>query len=575
MKHVYKCLLGFAIAGLALVQVEPSNARTLIQQNTIDSLQYMRSVYGTTYAPTEWKKQFANWSLDSEFDSAIQKVDTAGETLTVVAARRILMDFIYSMRDYHVSISFVSTQASTLPFTIRGAEGKFIIVNIDRTKLGEDIFPFAVGDELVSLDGRAAADVVSELAAGTALNTLETDQALAEFAVTRRRFSRGVPAPTGPVVVGVMAKGATTVSYRQLIWEHKAEKVKTLASGKETLDIPVRKPIKAPLIKKFMMTANQDLFLAGDNENRHLLGVRNSFLPELGEKIWESEATEKFQAYIYRGDNNKMIGVVRIPGYSFDDDSDKTYVEAVASFSKIINRMEKLTDALIIDQLNNPGGSVFYLYALASTLSNQPMKTPRHTMSITPVDVLNCVTTLDQLAALKTDEEIQKAVGDEFHGYPVNVQTLEFYKNYCGTIIADWNEGRTMSRPYWIAGVDQLNPYPKGTYTKPIMVLVNELDFSGGDFFPTILQDNNRAKIFGTRTSGAGGYVNEYEFPNILGVSAFRVTQSLAHRVSNNPIENLGVTPDISYIMKASDLQNNFADYMTAVKAAVNGIMTK
>jgi C-terminal processing protease CtpA/Prc len=525
----------------------------------------MKSVYETTYAPTEWKKEFAGWDLQREYAAATSRAQSKAD-LTVAEGRRILMDFVYSMRDYHVSIQFLSTEASSLPLTIRSAEGRYFIVSIDREKLSEELFPFSVGDEVTTFDGRPVADVVAELRTNTAENTAVTDQALAELSLTSRRTARGLPAAQGPVTIGIKAQGSETVSTRQLIWDYKQEEIPPIES---VFRSKFPKNEKKSLIPNFQMTANADLAA----EDPHAIGSRNSYLPNFGPTIWESEPTDPFQAYIYRDENNKMIGVVRIRSYFFMTEDAKAYDDAVLAFSKIVNRMEKFTDAMVIDQLNNPGGSVFYLYALASTLSPTPMQTPRHTMSITPTEVQECLQTLKMLDKIKTDEDARKEIGEVVHGYPVNLQFLHFYRGYCTTYIQDWKAGQTMSRPFWIAGVDQINPYPKGTYTKPIMVLTNELDFSGGDFFPTILQDNQRAKIFGVRTAGAGGYVNEFRFPSLLGVEKFRVTQSLAHRATQNPIENLGVTPDIAYTMTANDRQNNYADYVKAVKEAIKGLL--
>lgn len=560
MLRVFLCV---ALSATAFSNV---NANSRTQKGTQDALNFMHSVYDAVYAPTEWKKSFANWDLDREYQTAITKTEQKGDDMSVLDGRRILMDFIYSMRDYHVSIRFVSTSTSTLPFTVRSADGKYFIVNIDREKLGEDIFPFAEGDEVVTFGGRPVDDVVQEIRHNVTENVPETDQALAELNLTSRKMGRGLIPEQGPVTIGVRKSGSDNVQSRQLIWDYKVEDVPVAKSALRSVD---EEDFKKPMMPRFEMSAEKDL----TSENPHGIGAKNSFLPTLGETIWESAEDDYFQAYIYRGENNKMIGVVRIKSYSYSSDSDDDYIKAVTAFSTIVNRMEKFTDALVIDQLNNPGGSVFYLYALASTLSPEPLRTPRHIMSITPQNVLECVNTQNQLRDVKTDEEARKALGETIHGYPVNLQVAQFFKSYCATMQEDWSAGHTLSRHYWIGGVDHLNPYPKGTYSKPILVLVNELDFSGGDFFPTIMQDNGRAKIFGTRTAGAGGYVLEYQFPNFLGVDRFRVTQSLAQRVNENPIENLGVTPDIPYQMKASDRQNNYKDYVTAVKDAVQGML--
>ncbi|MFZ3231509.1 MAG: hypothetical protein WA160_14980 [Pseudobdellovibrio sp.] len=72
--------------------------------------------------------------------------------------------------------------------------------------------------------------------------------------------------------------------------------------------------------------------------------------------------------------------------------------------------------------------------------------------------------------------------------------------------------------------------------------------------------------------AGAGGYVNDIAIQNNVGISSFRYTESIAERVNKNPIENLGVTPDIEYEMTESDFTNNFARYVQLIQSTEAGM---
>ncbi len=564
MKKILTAVLLFSslAAPLAFAENDPG-----LSQALKESLTGMKSVYDATYAPTKWKEKNYHWSIAAEYQRALSAIQTRGADLNVKDARAIAKNFVYSTRDYHVSIAFQSTELAALPFTVRSAEGKYFIAYINTDRLGPTIFPFKVGDELVSFDGLPTADAVAKVQSEIPGNIPTTDAALAELYLTKRRGARGYNVPSGPVVVGVKPQGQAAVVTRQLIWEYTPEAV----SGYSNAPAPTHGLIEATasagenhIAKFFDKNMSHDFADLAAADNPHGLGTKKSYLPALGEKIWEAEADDVFDAYIAMNADRKLIGVIRIPSYVPADT-----MKAVASFSKLIERMESMTDGLVIDQLNNPGGSVFYLYSLVSMLADHPMKTPLHSMSVTPADVFAANTNLSELAAVTDDASARKVLGDTLEGYPVDYQVAQFMIGYCKFIMSEWKAGKTMTSPFWIAGVDSINPNPVH-YTKPILILVNELDFSGGDFFPATMQDNGRAKIMGVRTSGAGGYVSNFTFPNLVGIDYFRVTQSIASRVSNDPIENLGVKPDFEVPFTAADRQGG---YQVFAKTAMDTIL--
>jgi C-terminal processing protease CtpA/Prc len=115
-------------------------------------------------------------------------------------------------------------------------------------------------------------------------------------------------------------------------------------------------------------------------------------------------------------------------------------------------------------------------------------------------------------------------------------------------------------------------------YTKPLIVLVDEMSASGGDAFAATIQDNLRGPLVGWRTMGAGGSVEAWEAGSYsLGSST--VTVSLMNRkndivTDDYPsapyVENIGVRPDLVVdYMTAANLNQRGKPFVDAFVAAI------
>lgn len=518
------------------------------------------SVFQNQYAPKQWKERHLGWSVQKELNTALTKIDSA---TTVREYRSALANFVQSTQDYHVSVSFHSSEAAYLAFSVRTIEGKTLIVDIDRVKLSKEAFPFAVGDELLAIDGKKVEDLLTELQQFNGPNVPATDLAIADMYLLYRSGSANMKVPQGPVLLTLKRAKETDTTTFQLVWEYRKEQVP--GNLKESLFETGLKTNE--LIEKPMMTSQRALAFNKTNSSWDV-GDKSSFLPELGEKVWQSAEDSIFEAYIYLSEKGKLIGVLRIPSYTPEDEE-----AALKEMAAILERFEKTTSAMVIDQLNNPGGSVFYLYSLVSMMITDSVSTPQHRMALNLATVNNASGILRTLSSVKTDADAKKVLGETFSGFPVTYQLVVNIRDYANFMIDQWAAGKKLTDPYFIWGVDRINPNNKVKYSKPIAILINELDFSGGDFFPAIMQDNKRATIIGTRTAGAGGYVHSISFPNSFGFSRVSFTGSIAERADKNPIENLGVTPDVEIKLTVDDVRKNFVGYIAKIKLTVDSLL--
>ncbi|SCA63347.1 Protein CT_858 [Chlamydiales bacterium SCGC AG-110-M15] len=561
---------------LSASQSRTNEPPSLLQQQMLRDLDFVHNNFDAYYAPSEWKKRHFAWDLDTQINKAKASV-LANKEVSLKDYHQILRGFFNSTRDYHVSVHSVTTEKATLPFMIKGVKGRYFFVYLDRDKLPKEIFPFEIGDELLEFDGRPVHDVIQEIKHaelgndGTKIGDANdfTDQALAEIYLTSRRDNTN-KIPKGPITLLCRAqkddegKPNSKAKEAQLVWDYFPEWVIDSRQARYAFDPRTlqRKQGINNLFNKQMLPGRWPHLMSLQNHLpscSHNLGSKKSFLPRLGKIVWEAPESCPFDAYLFLDGMERLIGYVRIPHYVAG-------APHVNEFAELMKEFELKTKALVIDQVNNPGGSVFYLYSLASIFAEHPFSTPKHRMKIGQDEVMFSRSCLERFSYISNNQEAKWAFGgSNIDGYPINYQFIQLLKSYCQFIIDEWNEGKMFTDPYHLYGVDKIHVSPKAKYTKDILLLTNELDFSGGDFFPAIMQDNKRAKIMGARTAGAGGYVLQTSHPNNLGVDSFSVTGSIAERVDNNPIENLGVSPDWSYEITEKDVQGEYEGYKNEI----------
>jgi len=557
-----------------------------IHHKMIADLDIIKNTFEVMYAPKDWKKSYAGWDLDEQISLAKSQVHS-NPNMSIKEFQSVLKGFCNSTRDYHVGITFYSTEAAYLPFRVQsGGQGRYFLTWIDNVQVPPT---WNVGDEVLLFDGIPTDDAIAQIKS-TDLGNPEslTDQGLAEIFLTARLGSLGKQVPKGRVFVTLKHRDGTVFDY-PMRWDYTPEKIthtpfaQAMAmsfnkkdAGANSSSMPKKSLWSHSFFKKEMTAGFYKGYLDAlspyKGDEARLIGSRIGFLPDLGQLIWASDYTSYFDAYLYENEQHQIIGYVRIPDYLGID-------AGAREFQHLMDLFERTSDALVIDQTNNPGGHLFHVYALGSMLSEYPLHVPSHRVSLTQEDIYFAYDALDEIHStemgrLMAHEDTEDAEEPTLTGYPITLNVIFGLIRYFNFIIDEWDAGRSITQVAPMYGIDYIWPSPSVQYTKPILFMVNHLAFSCGDFLPAILQDNNRATIFGTRTAGAGGYVLSHAYPNRFGISHFSFTGSIAERVDSSVLENLGVVPDIIYEVTAADLQNNYKDYVNAVNAAVMDLIS-
>lgn len=566
------------------------------QDAFLQELEAAKYTLGLKYCPTDWKAEYLNWSADTAFEYAkSQLVET--DKLSTRDYQKVFRGFLGSLQDYHVSTIFYSTEWSAFPLSVKSVNERYFITgfdfrlsmnfldfgfefsDIDIDRVDSELAKCHVGDELIKINGIPTKDVIEDLIDRELDgDRTPTGYALAERMLFTRYGKRGHLVPKGDFTITVKNHKNGKKKTLLLTWLHVDEWVNDPKTEKTLFDLSnprhrlekcTAKDYSVSLAKELLKSPLSQIMSSSHNNNDDDNDWREkSFVPPLGKILWETHIGSDFYAYIYQNEQMQKIGYMHIPDFDAGWWNADDYMN---QWIAIIEKFEAETKALVVDLNDNPGGDLFYMYGILSLLTDRPLKTPLNIETLVQEDIYNMAVLYNMITYEPEDTETDDQISlfDSISGYPLDKEALKKIADYFLSVIDQWNAGATRTKPQHVFGIDLVMPHPKANYTKPILLLINELDFSCGDLFPAILQDNERAVLFGKKTAGAGGDVRPYFQTSRFGIMQYSLTASLAYRLNGDVIENLGVKPDVAYKFSQLDLQFGFSDYIKAVNRHV------
>jgi C-terminal processing protease CtpA/Prc len=240
----------------------------------------------------------------------------------------------------------------------------------------------------------------------------------------------------------------------------------------------------------------------------------------------------------------KDTGEKKLVGYVYVDSfSPGATAEAVMKeFNATLASMKNLgVRDLIIDTINNGGGSVELGMKMAQALTPTKVKQPMIQFRLSDTWL------------------------DEFHNESrtgADEATKEYFRRMFVEMKSEHQAGQRLSRPYSVENLYRyaINPNDDLKHPFRVKLLVNEMCASMCDIFAGIIQDNQMGEVIGTRSMGAGGnVVNHTQAPN--SHADVRQTESLLLRqpragvatdivlegVSYSYVENNGIIPDVDF----------------------------
>lgn len=537
-----------ALAAVLLLAVSVRAQLTTDQK--VADFQAIASLYAKQYAPYDWKKTaFGYDALDlAPWLAQVRASASDLEYLDVVVR------YVAALNDTHSTYRTVSDFLATLCFhgdayfNADRSSYRVLIDFIDPVFLPPETYPFEIGDEIVSVDGVKAADLVARFLPYQSAGSRESRIRRAVSGITQRSqdwYPRASELGES-ATVEILRKSGATETY-VVPWKKSGVPLTRLGPAR-----PVTLAAKAWGVRPKVLERMRDLTdrepstLVGYGKRSPIWTPPDGFTRRLGGSSYDAFFSGVVQRQGYR------IGFLRIP--SFSPAAGTAY--GLMQLDQEIQYLQENTDGLVVDVMRNPGGSACYTEGVLARLMSHAWMAMRFQKRVTWLDI----------DYLEEDLEYAREEGaSQLYLDLLEAMLEEFRAAYFAN---------RLTEPLSLCSVTELRGPAQRVYTKPALLLVDEFSTSGADDFAAMFQDNGRGRLFGYRTNGAGGSV----VSAVAGVysegGAARVTESLMYRLnaasvegfpSSHYIENVGVHPDIVFdYMRPEVLEGSGALFVEA-----------
>lgn len=520
-----------------------------------DDFRYLASLYATYYAPLDWKNELFRFNA-RDLGPWLARV---ASTTTDLDFYEVCVEFIASLNDTHVPFVLPSDFVAQLGFSVDIYDGVLLIDTINRTLLPTFSYPFAIGDELVAVDGVAVEQWLQDFGKYTPQGNPVSTRRLAAARITTRPQSRMPHASD----VGTTA----TVRIRRMNGSLETYTIPWVKTGTPLRVGPVPSPTRmiTPRVavgpaEPDYMTALEEARFSGvlQSEDLGLLGygARNPVfvnalaLPALRfTRRLGGAATDLIYSGTFQYEE-LTIGYIRVPNYA--PPSSTTWLQQL---DQEIAFMQANTDGLIVDEMRNTGGNLCLGQELVRRLVPYSFQATGFALRPFWTRVLSFYNSLISARASNAPPDV-----------------IDQYEQAFNEMLAANREGRLVTSPLPLCS-SSLTRTPATdasgnviAYSKPLVMLIDEFSTSTADSVPSMIQDARRGLLYGKRTNGAGG--NNTSFAG-GPYSEASTGMTLALQVRSNPIatpdypfsnviENVGVRPDVEadYMRKDNLLQN-------------------
>jgi hypothetical protein len=528
----------------------------LAPEQKVQDFQNVAATFAKRYAFVEWKQSAIGYD-SMDLTPWLQRVRDSKSDLEFF---EICAEYAAKNQDGHTVFTLPSDFVAELPFDVDVYDGKFLVDRIDRKRIPGSLFPFNVGDELVSIDGVAAAEAAAKLRPlrgdGNSRSTLRNAAALLTYrpqVIIPRAHETGEKAN---VVIRTQSGELLTLA---IAWMSsgtpyvKAGPVPVPHTSTEAEVIESRYPRTLRQLQQFRVPQRYSI---GVDEMKPVFALPAGFTQRLGLGRYDS---------IFSGTilttSGRTIGFLRFPDFDYVSSSE---------LAKEVTYFEANTDGLIIDVMRNPGGSGCTTERVLSYLNPQGFYSTGIKVRMT-WDILQSMmldleladyygATADEIAALEQWVQQGKRAFAEERGFTTALPI-------CGTT-------REVGPAKDKNGVEVV-------YRKPILVLTDELTASAAEIFAAVMQDEKRALLYGMRTDGAGGGVTNFPAGVFMEAGVNMAWSILERRnvidsggeyPAMKYIENIGVRPDVvDDYMKAENLADGGKAYFERVLRAMEG----